>query len=262
MTQIDNEILIDYNKGMSKSILDKIFFIDKLDKEDNINTLVDFGCADGTLISKINALFNDFKFYGYDINAKMIELAQQKCEYGKFSDDWNELINDINVDCSVLNISSVLHEIYTYCSKAEIADFWNKVFNSGFKYISIRDLMISNSTIHSSDINNLLKIINNPKIDKNLLQSFTSRWGSLYQNENLVHYLCKYRYVSNWERENEENYFALKLEQFLQKIPIDKYEIVWYNHYTLSYLKQKVKSDFDIDLTDNTHMKILLRKKD
>ena len=45
MEQINN---IDvYTAGMQKSLSDKLFFVDKVD---DISRIVDFGCADGSLL--------------------------------------------------------------------------------------------------------------------------------------------------------------------------------------------------------------------
>ena len=37
-----------YNDGMRKSMLDKIWFLDKIDG--SIDTIYDYGCADGSLL--------------------------------------------------------------------------------------------------------------------------------------------------------------------------------------------------------------------
>lgn len=48
MEQINN---IDvYTSGMQKSLADKLFFVDKVD---DIDTVIDFGCADGSLLREI-----------------------------------------------------------------------------------------------------------------------------------------------------------------------------------------------------------------
>ena len=91
---------------------------------------------------------------------------------------------------------------------------------------------------------------------------FESVWGSVRENRNLVHYLLKYRFLENWDREVRENYFGLSLERLLSKIPMDKYEIVYFEDYILPYTVNKIKEDFDIELHDNTHVKLLLKKRD
>jgi hypothetical protein len=74
----------------------------------------------------------------------------------------------------------------------------------------------------------------------------------------LIHYLLKYRYTENWDREVRENYLPLTKETLISKIP-SHYEIVYQEHYTLPYIKHQVQKDCDIVLNDCTHFKILLK---
>lgn len=60
-----------YNANMKKSLMDKIYFIDKTEA----TVFVDFGCADGELIKFMNALFPEYTYIGYDISESMIEAA-------------------------------------------------------------------------------------------------------------------------------------------------------------------------------------------
>ena len=79
-------------------------------------------------------------------------------------------------------------------------------------------------------------------------------------NRNFLHFLMKYKYVENWDREVKENYFPITLEELLKKIPYD-YEIVYINTYCLPYTRSVVEKDFGISIKDNTHVKLLLRKR-
>ena len=63
-----------YTSGMKKSSVDKLFWMNKIDK---INTVVDFGCADGTLIREMNSEMPDLQYIGYDNSKAMISLAEQ-----------------------------------------------------------------------------------------------------------------------------------------------------------------------------------------
>lgn len=72
----------------------------------------------------------------------------------------------------------------------------------------------------------------------------------------------KYRYKENWDREVRENYFPITLEQLLSKIPTYKYEIIYFEDYILPFTSNKIKQDFDVDIHDNTHVKLLLQLKE
>ena len=246
-----------YTNGMSKSYQDKLFFLDKI--KSDITGILDFGCADGTLIRYISNNTNDIKLVGYDIDEEMIELAKSRSSH-MFSTNFTECLNCVNPENALLNLSSVLHEVYSYSVANDIDLFWENVFNSNFSYIAIRDLCASESINRPSNINDYAKVLQ--KTDSEQLADYESIWGSVRDNRNLVHYLLKYRYVENWSREVRENYFPLSLERLLSKIPTEKYEIVYFENYILPFTANKVKEDFDIDLHDNTHVKLLLKRKE
>ena len=188
----------------------------------------------------------------------MVNLAKRKSNH-IFSTDFNECLNNVEASNSLLNLSSVLHEVYSYSTSGGVDLFWDMVFNNNFAYIAIRDLCASESINRPSNINDYAKLLQ--KTNKEQLAEYESIWGSTRENRNLVHYLLKYRYVENWAREVRENYFPLSLERLLSKIPTDKYEIVYFENYILPFTANKVKEDYDIDLHDNTHVKLLLKRK-
>ena len=243
-----------YTDGMKKSLLDKMFFMDKI----NSDTFIDYGCADGTMLKFMSNLFNDYKYFGFDISKQMLQLAQK--DYNgdiEFTDDWKQINTSLG-DNSTLILSSIIHEVYTYGSLEDINTFWDRVFHSGFKYIVIRDMMLSNTSDRETDINDMLSV----KLNTDIFQlfQFEDKWGKITNNKNLIHYLLKYRYIHNWDRENQENYLPLTVEHFSRLIP-KNYKIVFYEHYTLPFLKERVAEDFNIVLKDNTHMKIILKLK-
>lgn len=246
-----------YTQGMRKSYQDKLFFMDKVK---DITGLVDFGCADGSLIEHISVGLPNVKLIGYDINQEMIEIAQGKDLTGRlYTNDFNEARCAINPDRSLLNLSSVIHEVYSYSLPYAVNDFWNNIFNSGFQYIAIRDFCVSSSINRKADINDWMMVLQ--KANYNQVTDYESIWGSINENRNLVHFLMKYRYVSNWDREVRENYFPITLESLLSKIPTDKYEIVYFHDYVLPFTANKIEEDFGIRLHDNTHVKLLLKSK-
>lgn len=244
-----------YTSRMSKSCDDKLFFMNKIS---DIKNIVDFGCADGALIREMNKVMPDVKYIGYDINPEMIRIARSKSTGNpniNFTDTFPGHIYNEN---SLLNLSSVIHEIYSYCSTDEVKEFWDNVFLSGFDYVSIRDMCISENVCRLTNRTDYWKLIN--AADKNQIRDFEHNWGSLMRNNNFLHFLMKYKYIENWNREVKENYFPITLEELLKKIPYD-YEIVYINTYCLPYTRSVVEKDFGISIKDNTHVKLLLRKR-
>ncbi len=142
-----------YVQKMEKSLLDKMFFMDKI--FDPIENILDFGCANGVLIRALNYLFPEYKYAGYDISEEMIERAKILEPSCSFFSKWDDI--DIPFENTVLNISSTLHEVYSYGTKESVEEFWDRVFNSGFKYIAIRDMMLSDSIKLMSDEDDVFK---------------------------------------------------------------------------------------------------------
>lgn len=242
--------------GMRKSMEDKMFFTKYLSPQD-IDHFVDFGCANGEMLARIGEVFPEWELTGVDNNPKMIKIAQEKCPQARFTDGITCLAPSNN---SLLNLSSVIHEVYSYSNATQIKSFWFDVFKSGkWKYISIREFMVSEKTDRESHIQDYNNVFD--KSHPSILHSFIERWGNVSNQKTLIHYLLKYRYIANWEREVDENYLPITLEQLLNLIP-DNYEIIYMDHYILPFTKNKIYEDFEIELTDPTHIKLLLRRKD
>jgi len=243
-----------YVEKMEKSLLDKMFFMDKM--FDPVTNIVDFGCANGVLIRTLQYLFPEHTYIGYDISPDMIELARQTVPGAAFYTEWDAM--NIPFGDSVLNISSTLHEVYSYGTAESVAEFWDRVFHSGFKYIAIRDMMLSDGIKLMAEEDDVRKA---RTLFPEKLAQYESIWGPISIRFNLIHYLLKYRYTENWEREVRENYLPITVETLLSKIP-DHYEIVYQEHYALPFLKQQIYKDCAITLQDCTHFKLLLKNKE
>ncbi len=242
-----------YNQEMRKSLFDKAFFLDKIDGE----TVVDFGCADGTLTEFIKTLFPEKSVIGYDINEEEIYKARENGKACKYFFN-TSFIDEIEPRNSTLLLSSVIHEVYNYSTLNEIEEFWNFVFKNNWKEIVIRDMIPSMSIERKADVNDYSKILSSKHSNK--IRSFEQEWGSLENNKNLIHFLLKYRYEINWEREVKENYMPLLFEQLLSLIP-NYYEITFEHRFILPFIKKNVKKEFNIDIKDNTHTKLILERK-
>lgn len=250
-----------YIDGMSLSIQDKLFFANKL----NFDVIVDFGCADGTFLESLMRSNPNVKIIGYDLDDTMLDQARKRLgNKALLTSDWDEAIRAISHHKNpLLNLSSVIHEVYSYSSGSVIKKFWDEqVFGDDFKWITIRDMIPSleigreERTMFKDDI----KKVRN-KTDKFYLNSFEERWGSINDNyRTFIHYLLKYRYTDNWEREVNEDYLPVSLETVKTKIP-NNYKIVYEQDFLLNFLKQQVKKDFNVQLTHSTHTKMIIQNK-
>ncbi len=244
-----------YLELMQKGMQDKLFFADKLFSP--VDTFVDFGCADGSLLQALHFLKPESRLIGYDTSEQMLGIARENVPAAAFFSDWDAIEADFSTGCLVL--SSVIHEVYSYSPPAEIEVFWRRVFQSGFRYIAIRDMMVSEQDAYPVAPGEKEKILAKPPYAA-VLQRFEEVNGPITSSKQLLHFLLKYRYTDNWEREVRENYLPLSAETLLTKIP-GQYKFVYYAHETLPYIADCVKKDFAIDLRMKTHMKILLEYK-
>ena len=79
--------------------------------------------------------------------------------------------------------------------------------------------------------------------------------------KNIVHYLLKYRWNVNWNRELHENYFPITVEDFLKEITDGNYNLTYFKRFRVPYLDECFKLDWDITLTDYTHIKAIFELK-
>jgi hypothetical protein len=243
-----------YNHRMDLSMIDKLFFLDKIQPD----LVVDFGCAAGTLLKNLRYFSSVMRLIGYDNDPNMVAHSSPTIN---IISDWDKVLAAIEISegNSAIVLSSVIHEVFHYGSKADIDAFWERVFKTGFKYIVIRDMMPSRSIDRVSCPNDVKKIYHK-FLGTKALTDFERIWGSIENNRNLVHFLLKYRYLEpNWEREVRENYIPIAREDLLAKIPME-YDVVFHEHYVLPYVLQTVRDDTGIELKDPTHLKLILRR--
>ena len=268
-----------YNSNMRKSLGDKLYFLEHL--PDCSFTLVDFGCADGSLINELCSIFRNYehevRFIGYDCSEEMINLARSNF-YGEVSDDvtftnsWDvvkkKLLGeeDLNVDLNrknVLILSSVIHEVYSYAKdQEEIDEFWDRVLNSGFDYIVIRDMMLDPGIERArAGMYDMCQVKNSSKYESYQYDSFKEKWGGIVSQKNLIHFLLKYRWKVNWERELNENYFPINTAELYDKIILSgNYRLDYWERFRVPFLDECFKRDFNIELDEYTHLKAIFRR--
>ena len=275
--------LISYNENMTKGMEDKLWFINHLDKN-HTYIFVDFGCADGTLINILTQLDETKKssFIGYDISETMIDLAKTKFSWEpeddvNFFTKWEDVINEVNYKKShmpypsnvkkVLILSSVIHEVFSYGTDESIKEFFDNIQNSGFDYIFVRDMMASKDADRASNhdkVNTIRTIAKQNCVDyattEKYVRDFEKHHGSIENNLNLMHFLLKYRWKINWEREVSENYFPIFIEDFLKKME-EKYNINYLERFRVPYLDECIFKDFGIKIRDYTHVKLFFELK-
>lgn len=243
-----------YLSGMKKSLEDKLFFEKWLS---DAEALVDFGCADGTLLAEIHNRYPKLKLSGIDMNELMLKKLKVKC-----STVHSDLPKDPNLDvkpsATVLNLSSVLHEVYSYGSKDYIQAFWRTVNEEGYKYVFIRDMLYEDLQPGKDKYQWHRKLYKHGNLQQ--LSEFERFHGNLLNKKNIVHFLLKYRYVQNWEREVRENYLSLKAADIVNALY--EYDCVYCERYAMPFLRDRLKADFDINFNEMTHVKMVFKLRE
>ena len=268
-----------YNASMRKGLEDKLFFLEYL-PEDNY-TFVDFGCADGSVLRALCAMYPNKKglntYIGYDISFDMIALAKTNFsgdidENIVFTSYWKDVQKELKKSNNkkVLILSSVIHEIYSYGEIPKDIDiFWDRVLKTEFDYICIRDMMPSRDIVRKTpiDIYNALNQDKNHVLNEGQLAEFEKIHGSIQSMKHAVHFLLKYRWKVNWNREVNENYFPIYVEDLIGTLSLKKYfcdagtyKIDYLERFQVPYLMECIKNDFGITFEDFTHVKAIFTK--
>ena len=248
----------DYIEGMKMSMEDKLFFVNKLD----FDVIVDFGCANGTFLSLVQNMKPNVKLIGYDLDETMLSKAGSILgEDALLTSSWQQVVLELSkYGNPLLNLSSVIHEVYSYSHSSVIKRFWEQqVFGGNFKWITIRD-MIPSVEIHKGERKSFEEDVKKVRelADPYYLKSFEDRWESIDNSyRTFVHFLLKYRYTDNWDRELNENYLPVSLETVKKKIP-SSYKIISEEDFIVPFIKEKVMEDFGILIKHSTHTKMVI----
>jgi hypothetical protein len=203
------------------------------------------------------------KLIGYDLDDTMLLKAESILgEEALLTSSWQQVVLELSkYEKPLLNLSSVIHEVYSYSHSSVIKKFWEQqVFGDNFKWITIRD-MIPSVEIHKGERKSFEEDAKKVRelADSYYLKSFEDKWGSIDNNyRTLVHFLLKYRYTDNWDRELNENYLPVSLETLKKKIP-SSYKIVFEEDFIVPFIKEKIMEDFGIAIKHSTHTKMIIK---
>ena len=248
-----------YTDGMAKTFADKAWFVEKLPP--HIDTLIDFGCADGAFIAYIERTYpNRFKYFIADDNDdKMLRTAKKN-----LLPLWNEHritfqlgLNDLSVldtPTSVLVLNSVLHEVFSYCEPKEYNEFFANIRRLGVPIIAIRDMNID---FCSSPFQSLFEMAQYFKHARPEMWNSMKTWGS--DAIDAISFLLKYRYQENWEREKDEHYLW-NIEEIAPRELKGHYKVQEAEKFFIPFIFEQAKRDFPaLEFQPfTTHIKMLL----
>lgn len=254
-----------YLDRMRASMKEKLFWVPLINTS---NLIIDFGCADGELLSQLEELncYPQSRKIGIDKEDSFIKLAKTKVNKGVFfhsvdellsNKDFNELfrvLSSLPDNNPIFNFSSIFHELYSFCSKEEI----DKILLAATKctYITIRD-MLKPSTYLKDKPDDIFTIP--PRV--NLSMDHPKTFREFYKNreyeslDNYVQFLIKLMYINNWESEIKEDYFSVDWDYIDKFFKEHGFELMYKNDYSNEYVSNKINMPHLI-----THRELIYRK--
>ena len=217
MQEIANSTL--YLARMSKPLQEKLKIAKFIPPE--AVSVLDIGCADGTVTLALADLFPDISFVGVDFNKEFIDIAKSKIgertnvsfEYGFLRE---RLAKPERFDAAIF--CSVLHEFFSYGEGIStvvkaLADAHEILKAKGV--LIIRD-MITYDYVSEADLwmEKMLSKVNQKEDLLYLIKDFESWFGKMNSIKQINHFLLKYMYQDNWQREGRENYIPVSFEQY------------------------------------------------
>ncbi len=238
-----------YLSRMSKPLQEKLKIAKYIPK--GAKTVLDVGCADGTVTLALAEMFPEIKFVGIDLNKEFIELAKKKAEGLKNVSFENVYLRErlISKDrFDVVLFCSVLHEFYTYGEGIStvvkaLADAHEILKAKGT--LIIRDMILYNYASQSQLwLTEMIEKVKANKEVKKLFFNFEKIFKEVISIKMLNHFLLKYMYGDNWERESRENYVPVSFEEYDQIFKLLGMKVLFQRSSTIPYLKTKWQADF------------------
>ena len=239
-----------YLERMAAPLRDKLYMAHFISPR--AESVLDVGCADGTITLAQAEMFPKVQFHGIDLSPEFIELATKAAS--------DRGITNATFECVYLRellprkrkynhvqFVSVGHEFFTY---GEGISSVNKSLSDAHELLevmgttNIRDMVLDEWTYGSdcfvADMAAKIQARANPRI----LKDFTDRWGPLNSVATVNHFVLKYMYEENWVRENNENYVGVSCEQYDGVFELLGMRRLYKRSYALPFLENKWATDF------------------
>lgn len=253
-----------YTNNMATSMYDKLWFLNHFFAWDEIEAVLDYGCADGVMIEYLHSIFPGKEFYGYDISNIMINLASERCNgYGNFSTNLDCIMQNINPKRTLVILNSIVHEIYSYSPDEEIQNFWTWLKDNQFRAVALRDMACLNpfSDLWSNESEILNAYRNMPEYAERLAD-FEQYWGNISTEKLFIKWLLCKDYVKNWDREMREEYLPLSHSAMIYNFQyMCGYDITYNKTRPLPYIQEQIFKETGHILGNNTHTYILAECK-
>lgn len=242
-----------YLDRMQVGMYDKCWWLANIDSD--VDTIIDFGCADGSLFRFVESMYpGRFNYVGIDNEPHFLERCPSisgRTSYFKYFFE----IEGVDWDKSILVMNSVCHEIYSYVSKFEVGNILTDAQMKGIRHIAIRDMYFHSK--QGVSIEDWLKI-DDALIEKYPTQYFDNNMFGRDWRELIM----KYTYTDNWEREKMEAYFHPTFLFDVDASLRDNYtkEV---QYFRIPQQIKRIERDLGLTLPEfTTHVKIWITKED
>ncbi len=242
-----------YLSRMSKPLQEKLKVAKYISQR--AKSVLDVGCADGTVTLALADMFPEVNIVGIDLNSEFIDIANRRVEQRtnvKFECVYlrEQLAMEERFD--VVLFCSVLHEFYSYgegiSSVVKALSDARELLNPGGEVI-IRDMLLYEyAEMSQLWLSEILKKVITEKMTP-LVDDFEKYFGKMDSTKQVNHFLLKYMYTDNWQREVKENYVPVSFEKYDQIFSVLGMMVSFQRSSTIPYLKNKWKEDFG--LTDD-----------
>lgn len=187
-----------YLERMRVGMYDKCWFLANIDTD--VDTIIDFGCADGSLFRFIEAMYpGRFTYVGIENEQHFLDQCPQTPGRTSYFKNLYQVKDNIDWDKAVLVMNSVCHEIYSYVSPYEVSNILDYAIEYGIRHIAIRDMYFRTAYGIPAD-----KWI---AIDTALKEKYAKQYeDNKACGRDWRELVLKYTYTENWNRESKEQY--------------------------------------------------------
>ncbi len=246
-----------YNQRMAAGMEDKLFFVDCLEAD----VVVDYGCADGTLLHHLQDLRPDLHLVGFDASELELHRARSRVPGARLFHEWSKLLTHLHEAHRgkriALIASSVIHEIYSYGGQEEGDAFWSTLERGPFTDFILRDMAIGERDMTVVDETFGRALREGPCAK--LVADYEAIWGSVDNRLDAAHFMLKYRYTDNWDHELNERYFYMSQEKILARLR-RHFAIDYSCSEALPYLQGKAMDELGVRFPCPTHLKIIAHR--
>lgn len=257
-----------YINSMSRTMGDKCWWADRIAPE--IDTVIDFGCANGDLAVYLNRLCpGRFRYIGIDNSPEMLAMAKHNhfLHFGLYDSRFCRELSELK-DLSfggrrlepgrtVLVLNSVMHEILSYLPDTVSDELFREMAEElGPAAIAVRDMYLYDIA-GKIDCGFFNRTVGRTPYAGSWVE-FSRDHRELVEEERILEFLLKYRYTNNWEREKREKYLWDWMPRFGEERR--GYAVSYDSAFYIPYIRQRIREDIGLDLTVNTHRKVLFTK--